>query len=353
MRWFKSKNSSFAGSFFYSTKKNNEFGMPASMVGSALINAVKVSAIPLPASMAMSAALNITRAVNMPMPASMAGSSLVTLSSFSGLLDQYPGAAAAYSIRLLRADYTGPLLELRRSSDNALKDFYPDANNEFSLSSEDGAGTTVADWVGLNDAFVRTWFDQSANYNHAIQTNSANQSLIISAGVLLTDTGKPCFNNLNYPLTELINLNDFTISWVTTKGNTTVSQSVIVGHATNGNIYAGDDVDSNGNPMVRGDTAGFLINTANGNSAAASGNETTPHIAAVYRNGISCGSKFNATNSATSNQNLTAFTINKLGYTNSFPSYNYVGNVQEVVLWDSYKDFEGIVTEQNTYFNKY
>lgn len=82
MRWFKSKNSSFAGSFFYSTKKNNEFGMPASMVGSALINAVKVSAIPLPASMAMSAALNITRAVNMPMHASMAGSSLVTLSSF-------------------------------------------------------------------------------------------------------------------------------------------------------------------------------------------------------------------------------------------------------------------------------
>ena len=57
--------------------------------------------------------------------------------SFVGLLDTYGGAAAAYSVRLLKSDYSGALVEIRRSSDNAVKSFYPDANNELSLTSED------------------------------------------------------------------------------------------------------------------------------------------------------------------------------------------------------------------------
>jgi hypothetical protein len=42
--------------------------------------------------------------------------------SFTGILDSLPTAAAAYSVRRLRAAYTGPLLRLRRSTDNVQQD---------------------------------------------------------------------------------------------------------------------------------------------------------------------------------------------------------------------------------------
>jgi hypothetical protein len=35
------------------------------------------------------------------------------------LLDDYPNAAVAYSLRKLRTDYTGNSIRVRRSSDNA------------------------------------------------------------------------------------------------------------------------------------------------------------------------------------------------------------------------------------------
>ena len=40
------------------------------------------------------------------------------IQSFVGLLDLYPSAAAAYSVRKLRAAYTGNAIRVRRSSDN-------------------------------------------------------------------------------------------------------------------------------------------------------------------------------------------------------------------------------------------
>jgi len=41
---------------------------------------------------------------------------------FVGLLDTYPDAAAAYSLRKLRADYSGSAVRVRRSSDNTEQD---------------------------------------------------------------------------------------------------------------------------------------------------------------------------------------------------------------------------------------
>jgi hypothetical protein len=40
-------------------------------------------------------------------------------SAFVGLLDDYPTAAAAYSLRKLRNGYSGNAIRVRRSSDNA------------------------------------------------------------------------------------------------------------------------------------------------------------------------------------------------------------------------------------------
>lgn len=137
---------------------------------------------------------------------------------FVGLLDDYPNAVAAYSLRLLSSTYTGALVRIRRSSDNNEKDFYPDSNNELSLSSEDGAGTSISSWIGLNDGFVVTWYDQSGNANNASQASAASQPLIIDAGSLITENGKAGIKDLNSGQGLIANLANFAATnWNITK----------------------------------------------------------------------------------------------------------------------------------------
>lgn len=107
---------------------------------------------------------------------------------FIGLLDDYPNAAAAYSLRLLRVAYTGDAIQVRRSSDNTTQDI-GFVNNELdttSLLSFVGTGAT-------DNGFVTTWYDQSGNGNDATQTTAADQPKIVNAGIVLTKNGKPCF----------------------------------------------------------------------------------------------------------------------------------------------------------------
>jgi len=117
-----------------------------------------------------------------------------TVTVLATLLDIYPNASSAYSIRLLRgASYNNALLRVRRSSDNAEVDVFVDTNFQLSLNSNitsRTSGTTLATWVGVNSAFVTTWYDQSGNNNNATQTSAANQPTIVSSGVLQTDLGK-------------------------------------------------------------------------------------------------------------------------------------------------------------------
>ena len=107
-----------------------------------------------------------------------------------GLLDQYGGAAAAYSLRALSIDYTNPVVRVRRSNDNAEQDF---------TAAEVSDGTLAA-WVGAgNNGFVRTWYDQSGNGNNAVQTTSADQPTIVSSGSVILEAGKPTlqFDGIN------------------------------------------------------------------------------------------------------------------------------------------------------------
>ena len=99
-----------------------------------------------------------------------------------GLLDQYGGAAAAYSLRSLTLYYTGPVVRVRRSSDNADQNF---------TATEVSDGTLAA-WVGAgNDGFVRTWYDQSGNSSHAEQSTTSLQPRIVENGLLEESNNKP------------------------------------------------------------------------------------------------------------------------------------------------------------------
>jgi len=102
-----------------------------------------------------------------------------------GLLDEFTGAAAAYSLRNLTILNDAPVVRVRRSSDNAESDF----------RASEVSGGALASWVGgSNNGFVRTWYDQSGNGRHAQQATTANQPSIVSNGSLITDTSKPALS---------------------------------------------------------------------------------------------------------------------------------------------------------------
>jgi hypothetical protein len=98
-----------------------------------------------------------------------------------GLLDLVPGAAAAYSLRSLSNSYAGPVVTVRRSSDDAEEDF---------TASEVSDGTLAA-FAGAGDAFVKQWWDQSGNANHAVAAADTNEPKIVDSGVVVLEEGKP------------------------------------------------------------------------------------------------------------------------------------------------------------------
>jgi hypothetical protein len=107
------------------------------------------------------------------------------------LLDDYSGAAAAYSLRKLDKDYTGNAIRVRRSNDNTEQNIGFTSGGDLDTAS-------LKTFVGANSGFVTTWYDQVGNIrnwgaaNNQIQTTAANQPRIVNAGVVERDNGKPC-----------------------------------------------------------------------------------------------------------------------------------------------------------------
>jgi len=98
-----------------------------------------------------------------------------------GLLDLVPGAAAAYSLRSLSRSYAGPVVTVRRSSDDA----------EDSFTAAEVSDGTLAAFCGAGDGFVYRWWDQSGNANHAVAAADANEPQIVDSGVVILEEGKP------------------------------------------------------------------------------------------------------------------------------------------------------------------
>jgi hypothetical protein len=106
------------------------------------------------------------------------------IQSFVGLLDTYPNAAAAYSLRKLRAAYTGSAIRVRRSSDNTEQDIGFTALGNLDESA-------LTSFCSGTNGFVTTWYDQSGNGRNATQTTGLFQPQIVSSGSLILENSKP------------------------------------------------------------------------------------------------------------------------------------------------------------------
>lgn len=96
----------------------------------------------------------------------------------------------AYSVFKISFAYTGALMKLRRSSDNAELDFMADSSGIISLSSQDiGATTTLATWAGDSTIFVARWYNQGTvgATLDLIQVTLTDQPIIMQNTILVTD----------------------------------------------------------------------------------------------------------------------------------------------------------------------
>lgn len=120
--------------------------------------------------------------------------------SCSYLLDQYSGAAAAYSLRKLDCDYTGYAIRVRRSSDNSEQDIGFTSNGDLDTAA-------LKTFVSTNSGYVVTWYDQSGNSKNATQSTAGNQPRIINSGVVdrNNDDVAILFDGVNDKISGIIN----------------------------------------------------------------------------------------------------------------------------------------------------
>lgn len=141
------------------------------------------------------------------------------------LLDDFPNASAAYSLRRLRTVYFGSAIRVRRSNDNAEQNIGFTSGGDLDTAS-------LLSFVGANSGFITTWYDQSGNGRNVTQTTSANQPRIVNSGVVETENSKPSirFDGNN----DFLNGGDI----LDVGSNSYCSFSVVKSNSVNGSIYA-------------------------------------------------------------------------------------------------------------------
>lgn len=100
------------------------------------------------------------------------------------LLDAYPGAVAAYSIRKLRSAYSGPAIRVKRTIGAGEEQDFGFVNGNLDT-------TAILTFCGVGDGRVAVWYDQSGNGIDAYANNNAQKPLIVISGVLQTINSLP------------------------------------------------------------------------------------------------------------------------------------------------------------------
>jgi hypothetical protein len=265
-------------------------------------------------------------------------------SSFSFLLDDYPGAAAAYSLRKLRSAYTGAAIRIENNT-GAQKDVFFNSSDEINT-------TEITNFVsGGTDIFVVTWYDQSGNANNAVQVSGILRPLIYQNGLIIVN-GKPSISSIG-GTTRL------TASTATGAGNGILYiSSYVVFRLTNLNIAnclaheTGTDASIIGGGTLAGIT-GFGINLASGN--VYSTNETlnvlklggvkTNTVPNVFVNGAIAAT--GTTGSVISFMNIFGGTISNI--------LSHVGDISEMIFYNSDQSGNntGINNNINTFYTIY
>jgi SPP1 family predicted phage head-tail adaptor len=289
----------------------------------------------------------------------------VNAPSDSLLLDLYPNAATAYSLRKLRTAYTGSAVRVRASTSGAEGDVSFDVNSTISASSTvtitavGTSGLSIGQQVtfstfwnagGSNqNVFVTTWYDQSGNANNATMTTQANQPQIVSSGSVILTNGKP---SVNFDGTN----DSLNLSSSFSFANTGSLISFVGKRAASGDrLYS--LAGANYNFALWSDNKYYLQSRSNGYQTSTNTDTSTNQLLLsgvnngtnqiIYKNNSAVTSSFVAL--------LLPSNINNIGnYANNGSAYTK-SNLQEIIFYNSQNssNLNGINTNINTHYAIY
>ena len=264
------------------------------------------------------------------------------------LLDNYfTDISAAYSIaRKLRTSYAGSAIRVRRSSDNTEQDIGFTAN-----ALDESALTT---FVGANDGFIVTVYDQSSNTRDITQVDQSKQPRIVSSGTIDKVGTKPAAftpgGGDDYWISAAFdNGADFS-AWAVVKPNNTTGLKAIL---------SADLAPNQSQQYLFQDGADFYSRTHYGSGTAVTARDVggaTTSLTLV--GGISSTTSINIyTNGVADTPQAIASTPNSGSKAHSVgiydgPAYPFEGHIAEVILYgaDKSSDRTGIEGDINTFY---
>ena len=297
-------------------------------------------------------------------------------SSFSYILDLYPSAHHAYSLRKLRSNYTGFCLRVRRTTTTpsatttevnvSFNSFYT-IGLDSPITYASGASTTATnlgqfcasvvngytnpDGVNTNqDILVVTWYDQSGNSKNPTQGTAGNQPRLVELGNLELSGGKVAVRFIRSSSTRLTildttaninNMSSYFVGQYTTTGITQNAYALGVINrfylpTSNGvSIFAG----------YAGTSNAILLQPININRnlyELLAPSPNNPSLVEAFANGVSKG-----TVAISSGASVAIW----LGHASNLNHYN--GHIQEVIGWQSNANRANIESNINAFWTIY
>ena len=289
------------------------------------------------------------------------------IQSFVGLLDSYPNAAAAYSLRKLRAAYTGNAIRVRRTDSTESDIGFTALGNLDTTALLAFTGTGV-----LDNGFITTWYDQSGNAKNLTQTTAVNQPQIVNAGTILTSNGETIidFNGSNSYMDGAWSsfftstTDNFSIFNVLKYDVSNVVQ--IPFGVTNGAATAAGSIDTVLHSYAITDSYFYRINGAITNYSTSIATEfgTTNDNLLVFQKNGAINNAYN-NNVLKASQTLSATLLGsvptdtsfflRLGTNRGYLNNWFNGNMKEMIIYPSSQssNLSGINTNINTYYAIY
>lgn len=252
------------------------------------------------------------------------------------LLDDYGDAAAAYSLRLLREEYQGSAIQVRRASDNE-ETSIGFVNNNLDVE-------TLEEFASGTKAFVTIWRDQSGNGNDIEISTASQQPQIVASGSVILTNNKPSLK-IDQATTQGL---DITISASSRQDffqvhKTNDDRFILLKDSASGTRYAYATIDGNMSTALHGNygTPSLFVNGTSQNPE----NRDALHSLLSTNKQILMSSLEGDSSVWTSNVIW--------GYYSSANVYN--GNVQEIVIYNSDQSSNrtGIETNINDHYSIY
>ena len=271
--------------------------------------------------------------------------------SASYLLDSY-SSEGGYSMRKISSTATN-CIRVRRSNDNAEQDI--------GFVGDDLDTTSLLSFVGANDGFVTTWYDQSGNGRDAFNGFAAPQPRIVNSGVLETKNTKPAiyFNDkwLRYS-GQVVPLATNPFSYFTVSSHETANDLGAVFKSYDRAQAGGGEYVVNFNDR-RTVKRNFFIRTTSGDFAcdlSVQRDNSDYKLLSGFVDGSNNMSNFDNGHTGTTNTYSGTYTSNVLMIgdpTTGSSSFQLVGHIGEVIILntDESANRVAIETDINNYYS--